>query len=84
LVLPDRGGLFAERDVLAAADDLLSRAAESVRSLMLANRPALEEIARCLERDGSLDGAEAERILCSEEGPEARSEASPPELGRRG
>jgi ATP-dependent Zn protease len=64
LVLPDRG-LFPDRDVVAAADALLSRAAESVRALLLANRPALEEIARRLERDGSLDGAEAEAILCA-------------------
>jgi cell division protease FtsH len=65
LVLPDRG-LFPDREVVAAADALLSRAAESVRLLLLANRPALEEIARRLERDGSLDGAEAEAILCAD------------------
>lgn len=69
LVLPDRGGMLAERDVIEAANELLSRAAQSVRLLMLANRPALEEIARRLERDGSLDGVAAERILCAGEGP---------------
>lgn len=74
LVLPDRGGLLAERDVIKAADDLLSRAAASIRLLLLANRPALEEIALRLQRDGSLDGAAAERILFGEEGPIASAE----------
>ena len=65
LVLPDRG-LFPDRDVVAAADALLSRAAESTRLLLLANKAALEEMARRLETDGSLDGAEAEAILRAE------------------
>lgn len=73
LVLPESGGLFAERDVIEAADELLSRAAESVRVLLMANQPALAEIARRLERNGAMGGEEAEAILCSDEGPGARA-----------
>jgi hypothetical protein len=74
LILPDRGGPFADLDVIKAADALLTRAAESARLLLSANRPALEEIARRLERDGSVDGAEAEAILSADAAPEVPAE----------
>jgi len=42
--------------------------------MLQANRPALEEIAMRLERDGSLDGVAAEAILRADEGSEVRAE----------